>query len=157
MLVSCGAEWRSCHVGFTVRAMSSTIQESTSRESGIRIGLAILGLATLLTSITMIVDPAGFIGEVGGFGAVNEHLVRDLAIWTVVYGAALLVAVWRPAWRVPVLAIGVAQGVLHVINHISDADLAEPAWKGTANTIAFAGLVLVTAVLLVAAIRERSD
>lgn len=34
---------------------------------------------------------------------------------------------------------------------------ADPAWKGTANTIAFAGLVLVTAVLLVAAIRERSD
>ena len=44
-----------------------------------------------------------------------------------------------------------------MVNHISDADLAEPAWKGTANTIAFAGLVLVTAVLLVAAIRERSD
>ena len=152
-----GVGQQACRVGFTVRAMSSTSHRGTGRESGIRIGLAILGLATILTSITMIVDPSGFIGEVGGFGAVNEHLVRDLAIWTVVYGAALLVAVWRPGWRVPVLAIGVAQGVLHVINHISDADLADPAWKGTANTLAFAGLVLVTAVLLVAAIRERSN
>ena len=137
--------------------MSSTSHRGTGRESGIRIGLAILGLATILTAITMVVDPAGFIGEVGGFGAVNEHLVRDLATWTLVYGAALLVAVWLPGWRVPVLAIGVAQGVLHVINHLSDADLADPAWKGTANTLAFAGLVLVTAVLLVAAIRERSN
>ena len=44
-----------------------------------------------------------------------------------------------------------------MINHLSDADLADPAWKGTANTLAFAGLVLVTAVLLAAAIRERSN
>ena len=136
--------------------MTPTTPTRTGRETGLRIGLAILGLATILTSITMIVDPAGFIDGVGGFGAVNEHLVRDLATWTVVYGAVLLVAVWRPAWRVPVLSIGVAQGVLHVINHVSDASLAEPAWKGAANTVAFAGLVLVTAALLVVAARKSN-
>ena len=120
-----------------------------------RAALVILGGAPLVTAIVMIVDPAGFIEGVGGFGAVNEHLVRDLATWTLVYGAALLVSAWRPGWRVPVLAIGVAQGVLHVINHVSDAGLADPDWKGTANTLAFAGLVIVTAALLAAAIRQR--
>lgn len=143
--------------GLTVWPMTPTTSTRTGRETGLRIGLAILGIATVLTSMTMFVDPAGFIDGVGGFGAVNEHLVRDLSTWTVVYGAALLFSVWRPSWRVPVLSIGVAQGVLHVINHVSDAGLAEPAWKGAANTVAFAGLVLVTAALLVAAARERTD
>jgi hypothetical protein len=132
--------------------MTPTTSTRTGHETGLRIGLAILGIATVLTSMTMFVDPAGFID-----GAVNEHLVRDLSTWTVVYGAALLFSVWRPSWRVPVLSIGVAQGVLHVINHVSDAGLADPAWKGAANTVAFAGLVLVTAALLVAAARERTD
>ena len=122
----------------------------------IRAGLAFLGGATLLTATVMVVEPAGFIAEVGGFGAENVHLVRDIAIWTAVYGAALLVALWRPSWRVPVLGIGVAQGILHTVNHLVDAGLAVPSWKGVANSVFFLLIVALTLALLVASRREAS-
>ena len=127
------------------------------REQAIRAGLAVLGGGTLLTSVAMVVDPAGFIEGVGGFGAVNEHLVRDVAAWTAAYALALLVAVQLRGWRLPVLAVGVAQGALHVVNHIADAGLAVPGWKGAASAAAFAGLMLLTLALLVAARRQESS
>jgi len=129
-------------------------RRGAGREQAIRAGLVVLGGGALLTSVAMVVDPAGFIEGVGGFGAVNEHLVRDVATWTAAYALALLVAIRIRGWRVPVLAIGVAQGALHVVNHVADAGLAVPGWKGAASVAAFAGLMLLTLGLLVAARRH---
>ncbi len=123
-------------------------------ETAIRAGLAILGASALLTALLMTLDPSGFLDEVGGFGAANDHLVRDMATWSAAYGAALLVAVRLVAWRVPVLALGVLQGTLHAINHLSDEGLASPAWKGLANVAILTGVTLVTLWLLVVARRE---
>jgi len=135
----------------------ATSTVSNGRERAIRTGLAILGGGTVLTSFLMAVNPSGFIEGIGGFGSTNEHLVRDLATWTAVYGAGLLIAITRPTWRVPVLALGVAQGALHVVNHIADSGLAVPGWKGAANTAIFALLMAATLALLIASRREASQ
>lgn len=137
--------------------MTTTTATSSARgrhEPAIRGGLAILGVTSLLTALLMTVDPSGFLDEVGGFGAANDHLVRDMATWAAAYGAALLVAVRHGAWRVPVLALGVLQGTLHAINHLSDEGLASPAWKGLANVAILAGVTLVTLWLLIVVRRE---
>jgi hypothetical protein len=125
------------------------------RETAIRAGLAVLGASSLLTALLMVADPAGFLDEVGGFGAANDHLVRDVATWVAAYGAVLLLAVRLVSWRVPVLALGVGQGVLHAANHLADAGIASPSWKGLANVAVLGGITLVTAWLLVAARREE--
>ena len=126
------------------------------RETAIRAGLAVLGASSLLTALLMVADPSGFLDEVGGFGAANDHLVRDVATWVAAYGAALLIAVRLLSWRVPVLALGVAQGVLHAVNHLADAGIASPSWKGLANVAVLGGITLVTGWLLVAARREAA-
>ena len=125
------------------------------RETAIRAGLAVLGASSLITALVMVADPSGFLDEVGGFGAANDHLVRDMATWSAAYGAVLLIAVRLVSWRVPVLALGVAQGVLHAVNHLADAGIASPSWKGLANVAVLGGVTLVTAWLLVAARREE--
>jgi hypothetical protein len=124
------------------------------RETVIRASLAILGGASLITALLMTVDPSGFLHDVGGFGAANDHLVRDLATWAAAYGAALFVAIRHTTWRVPVLALGVLQGLLHSLNHLADEGLASPAWKGMANVAILAGITLVSAWLLVVIRRE---
>ena len=125
------------------------------RETAIRAGLAVLGASSLLTALLMVADPSGFLDEVGGFGAANDHLVRDVATWVAAYGGALLLAVRLASWRVPVLALGVAQGILHAVNHLADAGIATPSWKGLTNVAVLGGITLVTAWLLVAARREE--
>lgn len=128
----------------------------SARERVIGIGCATLGALWLATAFAMAVDPAGFIEQAGGFGAVNEHLVRDLATYSAAVGAGLIVA-WRVAsWRVPVLAFATLQTALHAVNHVLDADLADPGWKGAGNAIVLAALTLVTAWLMLAAHREET-
>jgi hypothetical protein len=125
------------------------------RETAIRAGVAVLGASALITAFIMVIDPSGFLDEVGRFGTANDHLVRDMATWSAAYGAALLIAVRLASWRVPVLALGVIQGVLHVANHIADAGIANPDWKGLGNVVALGAITLVTAWLLVAQRREE--
>jgi hypothetical protein len=133
----------------------TTSMAVTPRGRAIALGCAALGALWLATALAMAVDPAGFIDQAGGFGAVNEHLVRDLATYSAAVGAGLLIA-WRvPSWRVPVLAFATLQTALHTVNHMFDADLADPGWKGWGNAAVLAALTLVTAWLMVAAHREN--
>lgn len=127
----------------------------SGRPAMVGFGCAALGALALLTALTMTVDPAGFLDEAGGFGAGNDHLVRDLATWTASLGATLLAAARLASWRVPILAFATIQGTLHAANHAFDVGLADPAWKGWGNVVLQAGIVAVTAWLLVAAYREE--
>ena len=129
-------------------------QPVTARGRVIAFGCAALGAVSLLTALLMAVDPAGFLDEVGGFGAVNEHLVRDVATWSATLGVTLVAAARIPSWRVPILAFAVLQGVLHAVNHMADADLADPGWKGWGTVAVLAAVTALTAWLLVAAHRE---
>jgi len=137
--------------------MTTSIAEgaATPRERVIAAGCAALGVLSLVTALAMALDPSGFIEEVGGFGAVNEHLVRDLATYSAAVGVGLLV-VWRvPSWRVPVLAFATLQTALHTVNHVFDADLADPGWKGWGTAALLAALTVVTGWLTLAAHREE--
>lgn len=133
---------------------TATSPRAGSREHAIAAGCALLGAASLLTALAMVADPAGFLDEVGGFGAVNAHLVRDVATWSATLGVTLLAAARLASWRVPILSFALLQGVLHMVNHAFDADLADPGWKGWGTVGLLAAVALVTAWLLVAAHRE---
>lgn len=134
---------------------ATTGSASPARERVIALGCAVLGAAALLIALAMALDPSGFLDDVGGFGAVNEHLTRDLATWSAALGVTLLAAARLAPWRVPILAFAVIQGALHTINHAFDADLADPSWKGWANVALLGAVTAVTAWLLVAAHREE--
>lgn len=90
----------------------------------------VLGLVQLGLGAWMLVAPRSFFDAIGGFGAFNEHYVRDVSTWYLALGAALVVAWRRPSWRVPVLWLAVLQYLLHLGNHLVDVGNAEPSWVG---------------------------
>lgn len=111
------------------------------RERAIRSGLGFLALVNLVVGAYMVIDPAGFVNNIGPFGDVNGHYVRDVASWTLAYGAVLLIAAGRRAWRVPVLGFGILQSAVHVVNHIADVGDADPGWVGWFDLISLTALM----------------
>ena len=68
----------------------------------------------------------------------------DVATWYLALGGALLVAVRRESWRVPVLALALGQYVLHSVNHLVDVGEADPSWLGPADFVSLTlGAVLL--------------
>ena len=98
----------------------------------------------LVLGVLLWLAPGFFFDQIGPFGVRNDHYMADLATWYLALGGALLVAVERTSWRIPVLAITFAQYALHSLNHLIDIGEADPAWLGPAN---FVALLLATAVL----------
>jgi hypothetical protein len=88
--------------------------------------------------------PGFFFAEIGPYGPRNDHYMGDTATWYLANGAALLVAVRREAWRLPVLFLTAVQYALHSVNHLLDVSEADPGWLGPANLVS---LVLATALL----------
>ena len=68
----------------------------------------------------------------------------DAATWYLALGAAVLVAVSKASWRVPLLALAFIQYALHSLNHLIDVGEADPSWLGPANLVS---LVLGTVLL----------
>jgi hypothetical protein len=121
-------------------------------EIRMRQALAILGVVQLVIGAWLAIDPESFVDKVAPFGTIDDHFLRDIATFQLATGAALLMAVGRPAWRVPVLFFAVVQGVLHTINHLIDIGGTDPSWQGPFN---FASLLLQTA-LFAYLLREAS-
>ena len=109
-----------------------------TRERAVRAGIALLGGSSLLVGAWMALSPASFFDALGPFGTRNGHYVRDMATWQIAFGAALLVAVGRPSWRRPLIAVGGAQALLHTLNHVLDAGDANPAWVGVFDVVTLA-------------------
>lgn len=106
--------------------------------------LALFGLGQLVLGGLLWLAPELFYEQIGPYGPRNDHYMGDLATWYLALGAASLVAVRRRAWRLPVLAIALAQYALHSLNHLLDISEADPSWLGPAN---LAGLVVTSALL----------
>jgi hypothetical protein len=122
----------------------------------IRIGLLVLALSQLALALWMVADPGGFFDQVGAFGAQNDHYIRDVATWSAALGVTALIAVWQPAWQLPVLVFAAVQFTLHAINHIADAGDAVGSTDGAFDAISLAlGAVLLGALAWLAA-RERA-
>jgi hypothetical protein len=109
-----------------------------TRERAVRVGIALLGAASLATGIWMVLSPSTFFDALGPFGEQNSHYLRDMATWQIAFGAALLVAAGRPSWRRPLIAVGAGQALLHTLNHILDAGDADPAWVGVFDIVTLA-------------------
>ena len=109
-----------------------------------KILLALFGAVQLLLGLLLWITPGFFLDEIGPYGLRNDHYMGDLATWYLALGAVALVAVRRVGWRVPVLALALAQNFLHALNHLIDVGEAHPKWLGPVNLIS---LVLTTVLL----------
>ena len=93
-------------------------------------GIVLLAAYDLALAVFMAASPRSFFTTVGPFGARNDHYIRDTATFSAAIGVGLLIALRRPSWRVPMLAISTVQFALHSINHLVDIERAHPAWNG---------------------------
>jgi hypothetical protein len=110
-------------------------------ESRMRVALAILGGTQLAIGVWLATAPDSFVDEVAAFGPADHHFLRDLATFQAGIGIALLAAIGRPSWRVPVLFAALAQSALHTVNHLLDIGGTDPGWQGPVN---FVALLLLT-------------
>jgi hypothetical protein len=106
--------------------------------------LTVFAAIQLLTGALLWLTPGFFHEEIGPYGVRNDHYLGDLATWYLALGAALLMAVGRSGWRVPVLAVAFLQYALHSVNHLIDVGEADPGWLGPANLVS---IVLATLLL----------
>ena len=105
----------------------------------------VIGLLLWLT-------PGVFFEQIGPYGTRNDHYMGDLATWYLASGAAVVAAVTRPSWRVPVLFLVAVQYALHSVNHLIDVGETDPGWLGPFNLVALA----LATVLLVWMLREAA-
>jgi hypothetical protein len=106
--------------------------------------LTVFAAIQVLTGTLLWLTPGFFHEEIGPYGVRNDHYLGDLATWYLALGAALLVAVWRAGWRVPVLTVAFLQYALHSVNHLIDVGEADSGWLGPANLVS---IVLATLLL----------
>jgi hypothetical protein len=109
-----------------------------------RLLLIAFGAVQLALGLLLWLTPGFFYDEIGPFGPRNDHYMADVATWYLALGAAALVSARRISWRVPVLALALAQYALHALNHLIDIGDADPSWLGPAD---FASLTLTAALL----------
>jgi hypothetical protein len=106
-----------------------------------RLAIGVLGLTQLAIGLWLAIDPDSFVDTIADFGPADTHFLRDIATFQAGMGIALLAAVGRPSWRVPILFAALAQSALHTINHLFDIGNTDPGWQGPVN---FVSLLLLT-------------
>ena len=118
---------------------------------------ALIGLTVyhLALGLYMAFAPGSFYDVIGPFEQRNDHYIRDVATFYVAFAAATGLALGRPSWRLPVLALITIEYALHALNHLIDIGDADPSWVGYSDFGSIALLTLVLAWLTRAAARER--
>jgi hypothetical protein len=106
--------------------------------SSVAVGLGAFALVNLSLALLMAVGPHAFYTAVGPFGTFNPHYIRDVSTFYAAIGLAMLVAIRRPSWRVPVLAMATLQYGFHSLNHLLDVTKAHPAWLGWFDLLSLA-------------------
>jgi hypothetical protein len=94
------------------------------------VGIAAFAAVELGLALFTVISAHSFYTAIGPFGAFNPHYLRDVASFEGAIGIALVLAIQRPSWRVPVLALATFQFALHSLNHLFDIGKAHPAWTG---------------------------
>ena len=129
------------------------------RAGAIQLGIGVLAAVDLVVAVFMAVAPIAFFKAIGPFGAFNAHYARDVATFEAALGIGLALALSRPTWRVPMLALSAVQYALHSANHLLDIDTAHPAWAGYLDFVSLlaATLLLVWLTRLAAAEQPSTD
>jgi len=136
--------------GMSVSAASpaATASRSGAPPGTLTVGLVAFAAVELALAVSMAFAPHGFYTAIGPFGPYNRHFIRDVASFEAALGVGLLLAVSRPGWRVPVLAVSTVQFALHSLNHLIDIGNAHPAWTGYFDFFSLAAATLALAWLL---------
>jgi hypothetical protein len=122
-------------------------------ERTMRVILVVVGAYHLATGIVALVDAHTFFDQIGRYGVENDHYIGDVGAFYLGIGLALLVAVQRPGWRVPLLALSALWYGFHALNHAFDVGEARSDARGVFDTVALAIGALVSAYLAWAASR----
>ena len=118
------------------------------RRDALTAGIAVFALYSIALAAFMAAAPHSFYAHLGPFGMRNDHYIRDTATFNAAIGAGLLIALRRPSWRVPMLAITAVQFALHSVNHLVDIDKAHPAWNGYFDFFSLAAATVLLGLLL---------
>lgn len=116
-------------------------------ERTMRAVLGLLGAYHVITGGLALFAPGTFFDEIGRYGAENLHYVGDVGSFTLAYGIALLLAVGRRSWWVPMLTLGAIWYALHAFNHAFDTDEARSSARGWVDTLLLAGGAVALAYL----------
>lgn len=111
----------------------------------------------VVTGLLAMVAPDTFFDDIGKYGIENSHYVGDVGSFVLAGGIALLIAAYRPSWRVPVLGLFAIWYGLHAINHVFDTDEARSAARGWVDTALIAFGSAFSAYLAWVSSRLQSD
>jgi len=117
-------------------------------ESALRVFFVTLALLHLALGLWMFVSPRSFFATIGAFESYNRHYERDTATFYLAFALGAWVAVRRPRWRVPVLAMTTLQYAVHSINHAIDVNRANNSWAGPVDVVLLALATIQFAALL---------
>ena len=117
-------------------------------ERALQIAFAALALVHLALGAWMVVSPHSFFLTLGAFQRYNPHYERDAATFELAFAFGAWIAVRRPGWRIPVLAVITVQYALHSLNHAFDVNRANNAWAGPVDVASLGLATLQFAALL---------
>ena len=126
-----------------------------ARASALRAGLIGLAAVQLVLGLFLLLAPGAFYDAIANFGPENHHDLRDMAAFYLASGIVLTVAVGRPSWRAPALAVVGLQFALHALNHLLDVGDGEPGWIGPFDALSLAAGALLIGGLYRAATRAE--
>lgn len=124
-------------------------------ERTMRTAVGALGVFHVLLGLYMFIFPSSFFFRIGSYGAPNTHYVGDVAAFVLAIGIGLLLAVGRPEWRAPVLAVTALWYGFHALNHLFDIGEARSTARGVIDFLVLAIGCGVFAWLAAAAERAR--
>ena len=141
----------------TATTADPTADRLENRANMLVAGLVAFAAVELALTLFMAAAPHAFFTSVGPFGGRNDHYVRDVATYNAALTVGLIVAVRRPSWRVPALAMTTVQFAAHSVNHLLDIAGAHPGWVGYADFLALAfGTLQLAGLLWLAVSLSRS-
>ena len=103
-------------------------------ERTLRWTLAVTGAYHVVTGLLALVAPDTFFDDIGRYGIENTHYVGDVGSFILAIGFALLIAAFRPQWRVPILGLTAIWYGVHAVNHVFDVDEARSDARGWLDT-----------------------
>ena len=124
-------------------------------EPTLRTTIGVLGAFHILEGLYMLLAPASFYARIGTYGFENTHYVGDVGSFVIAFGVALVLAVGRPSWRTPVLAVGALWYAFHAANHLFDIGEARSTARGVIDFVLLTLGALLLAWLASVAARER--
>jgi hypothetical protein len=126
-------------------------------EVRMRQALFLLAAVQLFLGAFLVIAPGTFVDKLASYGSgADDHFLRDVGTFYLAVGEALLLAVRRPSWRVPVLFLVALQYALHTVNHLIDIGDTDPGWHGPFNFFSLLLLTVVTGWVLAGAARLGS-